>query len=250
MCIYNICFKSHTSWKVEDFKPPSSGSSPPPPQGPCTPLPPALGLGARCLFTPGLLAGQPLLSSRASGRHVSPPERGQCSLLRGQVQTGLLIRTSARSGQDLPLCAGSVVSPHVQHMVTPGQDTRSKWTGEPNRPALPVGVGGDRALLWEGISVSGLSFLPSSLSFSVFFQEGGFLDFYVFSWERVSFNSEKNSTTEEVQRWPGQRGEQGGGCGAGLPPGHLSHLSQHHPRCTRFKCSCLSPASPWPLIPP
>lgn len=92
-----------------------------------------------------------------------------------------------------------------------------------------------------------MSFLPSSLSFSVLFQEGGFLDFYVFSWQRVSFNSEKNSTIKEVQRWPGQRGEQGGGCGAGLPPGHLSHLSQHHPRCTRFKCSCPLPCQPLAL---
>ena len=142
--VYYIFFESHTSRTVAGLKPTSSGSSPPPPQHPCTLLgPPPWASALAASSSRDSWPGQLLLASQPSGRPVSPPERGQCPLLHGRVQTGLLIRTSARSGQDLPLCAESVVSPRVRHVVAPGQDARSKWTSEPNRPALPAGVGGD-----------------------------------------------------------------------------------------------------------
>ena len=121
--------------------------------------------------------------------------------------------------------------------------------------------GGDGALPWEGVSVSGLSFIPSSLPFPLSIQEGGFLQFgvfffylFIFNWRIIAlqycigfchpqsllyFLTQKgtvqNKGSSEVAR---HHGEQEGGCSEALPP------VSHPLRCTQSNAAALPLPAP------
>lgn len=193
------------------------------PQSPNIWLPPLdLGLCTCCPFILELPPpGQSVLASWASGPMWS------CAPFQSCVHTSSSSEFPRPWGRPCPLRPWHLRS--SSPAVPPTSCPALHPTTEPPRPALPARG------WWPAVSerccgclCPGTNFLHSPLS-AVMFQECVFLEFCQILQQRVSFNSKKNSTMKEVQRWPGR----GGGAAA------VQHWS----------CPWGSPIPPFPAHP-